>query len=232
MVNYIPLITTLISAIFAIVLLWQYSHRRKIHQLIWTAALGLYSLTALMEYLGNSDVLGPSPTLIRIYYAGTGPMVGLLGAGVLYLLTSKRWRKGYLAFVLILSVIVTLSTSVAQISSVDISEAFKMGLPQGFREVVTGFPATARIPTIILNITGSIILIGGALLSFIRDRSRTYNLALAVGGILPAFGGASIGFFNNAYIFFEFELAGTIFLFLGFILSIRHISKLEHLTKK
>ena len=83
----------------------------------------------------------------------------------------------------------------------------------------------------ILNITGALFLIGGALFSFIRDRGRVYNLPLAVGGILPAFGGASIGFFGNPDIFFEFELAGTIFLFLGFVLSIRYLSRLEHASK-
>jgi hypothetical protein len=97
--------------------------------------------------------------------------------------------------------------------------------------VVKGFPGTARIPTMILNIVGAIILIGGALFSYLRDRSRAYNLPIAIGGILPAFGGASIGFFNSADIFFEFELAGSIFLFLGFILSIRHLSGLEHSPK-
>jgi hypothetical protein len=89
---------------------------------------------------------------------------------------------------------------------------------------------TARIPTMILNITGAIFLIGGALFSYIRDRSRTYNIPLALGGILPSLGGASLGFFNNADIFFEFELAGTAFLFLGFILSIRYLSRRDDRT--
>ena len=226
MANQIPLITALVSTVFTALLLWQYAHRKKRHQLIWTLALALYGLTAFMEYLANPDVLGPSLPLIRLYYSGTGPMVGLLGAGVLYLLAPKRWSDIYLALVLALSAIVVLFTVSAQIPSPEIQLAFNAGLPQGFRAIVKELPMTARIPTIILNITGAVFLIGGSLFSYVRDRSRTYNIPLFFGGILPSLGGASVGFFNNADIFFEFELAGTILLFLGFVLSIRYLTRL------
>jgi hypothetical protein len=217
--------TALVSAVFTALLLWQYVRRRKMHQLIWTVALALYSLTAFMEYLANPNVLGPSLPLIKLYYSGTGPMVGLLGAGVLYLLAPKRWSDIYLALVLALSAILVLFTVSAQISSLEIQLAFNAGLPQGFRTIVKELPMTARIPTMILNITGAVFLIGGSLFSYVRDRSRTYNIPLFLGGMLPSLGGASLGFFNNADIFFEFELAGTILLFLGFVLSIRYLNK-------
>ena len=110
MANQIPLMTTLISAVFTVLLLWQYAQRKRRHQLIWTVALAFYSLTAFMEYLANPDILGPNLSLIKFYYSGTGPMVGLLGAGVLYLLASRRWSDIYLAFVLALSAIVVVST--------------------------------------------------------------------------------------------------------------------------
>ena len=178
-----------------------------------------------MEYLANPDVLGPSLPLIRLYYSGTGPMVGLLGAGVLYLLAPKRWSDIYLALVLALSAIVVLFTVSTQISSLQIQLAFDAGLPQGFRAIVKELPMTARIPTMILNITGAGFLIGGSLFSHVRDWSRTYNIPLFFGWLLPSLGGASLGFFNNVDVFFELKLAGTILLFLGFVLSIRYPSK-------
>ena len=224
MSNQIPLVTTVVSVLFTVLLAWQYAHRKKRHQIIWTVALALYSLTAFMEYLANPDILGPSLLLVRFYYSGTGPMVGLLGAGVLYLLASRRLSDIYLALVIVLSAIVVASSFSAQIPSVGIESAFNAGLPQGFRTVVTEFPMTARIPTIILNITGAVFLIGGSFFSYIRDRSRTYNIPLFLGGILPSLGGASLGFFNSSNIFFEFELAGTVLLFLGFVLSIRYLT--------
>ncbi|MGB9022843.1 MAG: hypothetical protein WCC94_05335 [Candidatus Bathyarchaeia archaeon] len=230
MTNQIPLMTALVSAVFTALLLWQYVHRKKGHQLIWAVALALYSLTALIEYLANPDVLGPSLPLIKLYYSGTGPMVGLLGAGVLYLLAPKRWSDIYLTLVLALSAILVLFTVSVQMPSLEIQLAFNAGLPQGFRAMVKELPMTARIPTMILNITGAVFLIGGSLFSYVRDRSRTYNIPLFFGGIFPSLGGASLGFFNNADIFFEFELAGTILLFLGFVLSIRYLSRFsDHL---
>ena len=140
MANQIPLITTLVSAVFTALLAWQYTHRRKRYQLIWTLALALYGLTAFMEYLANPDVLGPSLLLVKFYYSGTGPMVGLLGAGVLYLLASKRLSDIYLALVVALSIIVVVSTVSAQIPSAEIQSAFNAGLPQGFRAVVRSYP--------------------------------------------------------------------------------------------
>lgn len=224
MTNYIPLITSIVSVVFTALLFRQYVQRRR-HQLVWAAALALYSLTAFMEYLANPDVLGPNLLLIRFYYSGTGPMVGLLGAGVLYLLVSRRWSNPYFALVLALSAAVVLFTFSTQISPAEIQSAFNSGLPQGFRAIVKQFPMTARLPTMILNFSGAIFLIGGALFSYMRDRSRTYNIPLVLGGILPSLGGAFLGFFNNADIFFEFELAGTVFLFTGFVLSIRYLSR-------
>ena len=225
MANYIPLVTSIFSVIFTGLLVRQYKQRRKTHQLVWAGAMALYSMTALMEFLANPDVLGPSLLLIKVYYAGTGPMVGLLGAGVLFLLVARRWSTAYFAAVLVLTAVVVLFTFSAEIPSAEIQSAFSAGLPQGFRVAVTEFSMTARLPTILLNVTGAIFLIGGALFSYLRNRSRSYNIPLALGGILPSLGGSALGFYNNADIFFELELAGTILLFTGFVLSMKYLSK-------
>jgi hypothetical protein len=84
---------------------------------------------------------------------------------------------------------------------------------------------SVRVYAIVLNSVGGLALIGGALLSFVWDRSRSYNLFIVVGGMLPMLGGSMLGFLNYPDAFFEFELGGTVFLFLGFVLSSRYISK-------
>jgi hypothetical protein len=225
MANYIPFVTSIFSLIFTGLLIRQYAQRRRRHQMIWAGAMALYSMTALMEFLANPDALGPSLLLIKVYYAGTGPMVGLLGAGVLYLLVARRWSNIYFASVVVLSALVLFFTFSAEISPPEIHSAFNSGLPQGFRLVVSRFSMMARLPTMFLNVTGAIFLIGGALFSYVRDRGRSYNIPLALGGILPSLGGSALGFYNNADIFFELELAGTILLFTGFVLSMRYLSK-------
>jgi len=231
--SYIPLITTIVAAVFTALLLRQYLQRRKIHQAVWTFAMALYALSALMEYLANPDILGPSVPLIKVYYVGAAPLVGLLGAGVLYLLVRRSRADIYLYIVIVLSVVLLVGGATADLSGEEIRKGFEKGLPEGFRAASTSFPfLQARLPSIILNSTGGVLLIGGALYSFIRDRSRTYNIFLIIGGLLPSIGGTLLGIVGNPDVFFEFELGGTVFLFLGFILSMRYLRLREAVKTK
>ncbi|MFQ6134844.1 MAG: hypothetical protein ACE5KU_03395, partial [Nitrososphaerales archaeon] len=226
--DYIPLITTIVASVFTILLIWQYAHRRKIHQAIWTLAMALYAVSAFMEYLANPDVMGPSVTLIKIYYVCTAPLVGLLGSGVLYLLVRRKVANAYLAIVVILSLALLVGGGSADLSEEDIAAVFEEGLREGFGEASTSFPfVAARLPAILLNSTGGTLLIGGALYSYVRDRSRTYNIFLILGGLFPFIGGTLLGIFHYPYVFFEFELAGTVFLFLGFVMSMRYLRRRE-----
>ena len=226
MVNYIPLITTIVALTFTILLLWQFLNRKKIHQVIWAIAMALFAVAALMEFLANPDISGASGTLIKIYYASAAPLVGLLGSGVLYLLVPRKIAHIYLGIVIMLALALLVGVLSTHLSEVAISEAFQLSLPEGFRGAVRLFPfLTARLPSILLNITGGILLIGGALFSFITDMRKTYNIPLMMGGLFPSLGGFLLGIMDNADIFFEFELIGTIFLFLGFIMSMRYLAR-------
>ena len=181
MTNFIPLITSIVASIFTILLIWQLLNRRKIHQAIWTVAMALFAIAALMEYLANPEVMGPSGTLIKIYYASAAPLVGLLGSGVLYLLVRIKIAHIYLGIVIMLALALLVGVSSTDLSEVAISEAFQLSLPEGFREAVGLFPfLTARLPSILLNISGGILLIGGALFSFITDTHKTYNIPLII----------------------------------------------------
>jgi len=226
MTNYIPLVTTIVALTFTILLFWQLVNRRKIHQAIWTIAMALFAIAALMEYLANPNILGPSATLIKIYYVSAAPLVGLLGSGVLYLLVRRKIAHIYLGIVIILTLVLLVGGTSTDLSEEAITEAFQLNLPEAFREAIGLFPfVTARLPSILLNITGGILLIGGALFSFIIDMRKTYNIPLILGGLFPSLGGFLLGIMGNADIFFEFELAGTVFLFLGFVMSIKYLAR-------
>lgn len=225
MTNYIPLLTASVAVVFSILLFRQYLERRKVHQLVWTLGMVLYGLTALIEYLANPDVIGPNVLLIKIYYVSAAPLVGLLGAGVLYLLAPRRLSNYFLAFVIALSLILVASGFASSLDQAAINVAFQSGLPQGFSDTSMAFPSMVRAIAVILNSVGGTLLIGGALYSFIRDRTRSYNILIALGGILPSIGGFLLGITGNADVFFEFELGGTVLLFLGFLLSMRYIAR-------
>ena len=59
-----------------------------------------YDVSALMEFLINGDILGPSVIAFKVYYVLASPLVGLLGAGLMYLLARKRIADAFLYLVI------------------------------------------------------------------------------------------------------------------------------------
>lgn len=187
----------------------------------------LYAVSALMEFLMNSDVLGATVLLFRVYYILAAPLVGLLGAGVFYLLAPRRIAHYFLGFIIILSTGLAIMGFMTPLNQAVITQSFNGPLSEGFRAASQAYPMSVRIFAIILNSVGGIVLIGGAGLSVMRNRTRTYNIPLIIGGLLPMIGGSLLGFFGNPDVFFEFELGGAVFLFFGFILSDRYLRKID-----
>lgn len=225
--NYYPLLTAIVAFAFTLLLARQFIQRRKTHQILWTIGMLFYALSALMEFLMNRDLMGANATVFRVYYVLAAPLVGFLGAGVVYLLVRRRIANYFLGFVILLSVGLVMMGLTTSIDEAVIVESFSGELAEGFRAAIHTYPMSVRIFSIILNSVGGTILIGGALYSFIRDRSRTYNLLIFVGGLLPMVGGSMIGLLGDPNVFFEFELGGTVFLFLGFVFSDIYIRKRE-----
>jgi hypothetical protein len=219
--------TATVAFAFFLLLARQYMQRRRTHQLLWTVAMLFYSSSALMEFLMNSDVLGASPVLFGVYYALAAPLVGLLGAGVMYLLARKTVARFFLGFVILFSLALGVAVAVTPLAKATLAGSFSGPLANGFMAASGTYPMTVRVFAIVLNSVGGLVLIGGALYSYLRDRSRTYNILIAVGGILPMVGGSALGLFGYPDAFFLFELGGTVFLFLGFLLSARYIGRRE-----
>jgi hypothetical protein len=219
--------TAAVAFAFFVLLAHQYTQRRRMHQLLWTVAMLFYSASALMEFLMNADVSGPSPVLFGIYYALAAPLVGLLGAGVMYLLAKRTVARFFLGFVVLFSLALCAAVAVTPLSGATLAESFKGPLANGFMTASETYPMTVRVFAIVLNSVGGLILIGGALYSYLRERSRTYNILIAIGGMLPMIGGSALGLFGYPDAFFVFELGGTVFLFLGFLFSARYIGRRE-----
>ena len=225
--NFWPFLTTIVAFAFTASLARQYLERRKFHQILWTFAMLFYGIAALMEFLMNPDVLGPSVIAFKVYYILSAPLVGLLGAGVMYLLASKRKADIFLAFIAVLSAALLVTGIMTPLDEAVIVEAFEGSLGEAFHIAVDAYPMTVRRYAIITNIVAGLALILGALYSFLKDRRRTYNLLIFVGGVMPMIGGSALAFFDEPSLFFIFELVGTIFLYLGFIYSDRFIKARE-----
>jgi hypothetical protein len=223
--NYFPLISSIISAIFAILLAVQYSKRRKRHQLIWTISLVMFFVTTFLEfaaefmYVTYPSGIGWNEPMYKLYYVLTPPMVGLMGAGCLYLLTHKPAGKYFLYYTIIVTIPLFVFGSMAPVGDALQSEVVKAGSTE-----IGGLamPWYVRIFSPFLTVPGGIAIIGGAIYSFWLDKTRKYNLLIALGGLFPFFGGLRARF-GNPLFFYLLETVGILLLFTGFLLSWEYV---------
>jgi len=224
LIDYFPLITSIISATFTVLVGMQYLQRRKKHQLIWTIALFMFFFTSLLGFVSQPEIMEENIILYRLYYVLAAPMVALLGAGTLYLLTHKPFGKYFLVYIIIIFIPFAALVSTASIDPNEVAEGFeKIG--------GAAMPSYVRILSPLFTIPGSIFLIGGAFYSFWLDRTRNYNLLIALGGAFPFFGGL-IQRFGDPTFLSIFHTIGTLLLFIGFVLSREYVRKRIELEKK
>ncbi len=210
----IPLLTSVISFIFAVTVLDQFFARRRPHQLVWAIGLFMYFISAGTEFW--TQAWGLNLTVYRLWYLiGAIFVAAYLGMGTLYLLMRRRGAHIIMAVLLVMSLYAAVRVFTA---SIDLS-------------VLTGLsgkamPINVRLLTPFFNIFGTLALVGGALYSawvFWRRRILPHrvlsNTLIAVGAILPAFGGTLMRFGGSITAFYLLELAGIIIIFIGFLRS-------------
>lgn len=219
MINYFPLVSGIISAIFTILLATQYIRRRKTHQLIWAIALALFTLAYALEF--SSELYGWTETAYRIYYASVSPLVALMGVGTLFLLVRKSLGRYFLAYTILMSTVLMILAYTASIDRTILAEYSPPSAISG-----TAMPSSVRLISPLLTIPGSLILIIGALYSFWLDRSRSYVLLIALGGIVYSLSGSMARLGNLTYVSI-FQTVGIVLLFSGFLLSTEYIRKRE-----
>lgn len=219
MINYFPLVSGIISAIFTILLATQYIRRRKTHQLIWAIALALFTLAYALEF--SSELYGWTETAYRIYYASVSPLVALMGVGTLFLLVRKSLGRYFLAYTILMSAVLMILAYTASIDRMILTEYSPPSAISG-----TAMPSSVRLISPLLTIPGSLILIIGALYSFWLDRSRSYVLLIALGGIVYSLSGSMARLGNLTYVSI-FQTVGIVLLFIGFLLSTEYIRKRE-----
>ena len=222
---FYPLLATVISAAFAATLWRQYRRRPRAYLAAWAVALAIYAVAALTEVIGAAS--GWNPLLYRIYYFFGGiTVVGVLALGTIYLLAPRFGRVALWLLVVLAAIglagIVGTSLQPGLLDTHQVPSVDTIRLEQGIFNVV------AILMAAVLNIVGSVILIGGALWSAYGAWRRGSAQSRLVANILIAGGafivaGASTLFrvFHVYELFYVGQAIGVLVMFSGFLAAQR-----------
>ena len=219
--HLLPFVSTVITFCFAAAVLNRYRLGRKPHSLMWGIGLVLYGIGTLAEaYLA----LRWNSGLLRLWYlCGAMLTAAWLGQGTIYLLIRKPGVANSMAAALaLISLVAAWAVFTAPVNGA----SFQAGVPLStqYKELL-GRTGLMIGLTILLNIYGTITLVGGALWSawlFARKRvlpNRVLgNIFIAVGALLPASAGTFIRLGWGDWLYAS-ELFGAALMFLGFWLA-------------
>lgn len=208
-----PLVASIISFIFALIVLDQFFARRKAYQLVWAIGLLMYFIATGAEFW--VEVGGLNEIAYRLWYLfGAILVAAYLGAGTLYLLIPRRTAHIIMTILGIFSIYAAFKVFTVPLDLSSLTYLSGTAMPKG-----------VRLMTPFLNSFGTLALVGGALYSafvFWRRRFMPHrvvsNVLIALGAILPAVGGARMRL-GSPELFYILELLGVIIIFIGFLRS-------------
>lgn len=214
-----PFVSSVTSFVFAILVLKRYLVRKGTHLLLWGIGLVFYGIGGFCEaYYG---AFGWEAIIFRLWYLfGAILVAAWLGQGTVYLLAKTRWAHALMAILVIGSLYAALRVFTAELDPSLLTTSLHTGSELSGHAIVT---PGVRTLTPFFNLYGTVTLVGGALYSawlFWRKRvllHRTIgNILIAVGAMLPAFGGTFSRFGIPGALYIG-ELLGVILMFIGFI---------------
>jgi len=237
---FMSIAATLVTGAFTVLVFRRWLAHPKQHLLAWSIGLLMYFLGTLSQVV---LYFVWSPFFFGLWYWCGALMVATwLGQGTIYLLVRRGNIARNFQMALILVGIMTLPwvmfatpfNANAWVPGADMTVIFKAecapgpdGVPMIVNEGVfnaCSSRGTVRFFSPIMNIWGTIALVGGAVYSAVLFRRKQMlrsrmigNLFIAAGGILPAFSGALISLGDPSYKYFG-EMAGAILIFVGFMM--------------
>lgn len=185
-----PLIATIISALMAAVVWYQYATRRKPYQLTWAISFTLFAAASGAEWI--AETWGWTPLLAWSYYLfGATLVTGFLALGMVWLLWPGQVARLATWGIVALSGIAAISLWQTPVSVEALAEVGWTALER---------PAMVRGTSMLFNIGGTLLLVVGTLSSWLAMRRRPelrYRangiLILTVGVIVVATGGSLAG---------------------------------------
>ena len=225
----LPFASSLISIIFALVVLRRFTQRGGAHLLLWGIGMVFYAIGGFSE--GYFGAFGWSAAVFRLWYLfGAILVAAWLGQGTVYLLAKRNWANAFMLLLVLGSIYGAFRVFTAQLDPNLLTTSLHTGSELSGHAIVT---PGVRTLTPFFNLYGTLTLVGGAAYSaFIFWRKRILlhrtigNIFIAVGAILPAFGGTFSRMGTSGALYIS-EFLGAILMFVGFIRAITPIVEKE-----
>jgi hypothetical protein len=231
------IISTVVTGVFAVFVLRRWTEKRRPHLLAWGIGLTLYFIGTLCQVI---LYFVWSPFFFGLWYwAGALMVAACLGQGTVYLLVRRGSIARNINMALVLVGVMTLPWTLfltpfnadAWEPGRDITEIYRTeGNPETGEVTKAGIMplqsrGTVRFFSPIMNVWGTIALVGGAIYSAMLFRRKQImrnrmvgNWLIALGGLMPALGGALIRLGDPSYKYLG-EMLGAILIFIGFLLA-------------
>jgi hypothetical protein len=222
---FYALLAAVVSAAFSGALWAQYANRPRPYLRIWAIALAFYAIAALTEVIGAAA--GWNPILYRTYYFfGAIILVGVLGLGTIALL-APRYSRTALWLLVVLGVIgliaiIGANLQVAKLDTHQVPDADTIKAQGGL------FNVLAILMAALINIVGTIVLIGGAVWSAYSAWRRggaasriVTNVLIAAGAFIVAGASSLTRVFHVYEVFYVGQAIGVLVMFAGFLAAQR-----------
>jgi len=217
----LPFLSTLVTFAFAAAVLTRFLKRRGLHLLLWTIGLLFYGMGTLSEVVLGFTFSG---LMLKLWYlSGAMLTAAWLGLGTFHLLVRKRGVALTLTGVLaVLSLLAATLVLLAPLTTAASSYNVTLPISSQYKDILTRGGLTIVL-TILLNIYGTLTLVGGAVYSaviFWRKRvlfnRMIGNLLIAVGAIAPAMAGSFVRLGLPDLLYLS-ELIGVVLMYIGFV---------------
>ncbi len=219
--NVLPYISTIVTFAFTVAVYNRYRQRGGIHLLLWAIGLLFYGIGTLSEVILG---LTFNAFVLKVWYL-TGAMLtaAWLGMGTVHLLIRKGNTATFLTWVLaVISVFAFILILLAPVTSTTYDVTHPAS--EQYKEIFSRSGLIILL-TILLNIYGTLTLVGGAIYSaflFWRKKilaNRMFgNILIAAGALSPAMGGSFLRA-GLADLLYLSELIGAILMFIGFLMA-------------
>ena len=215
-VHFVPIATSILALLFAVVLGRRYRERGGTHLAWWCAGMVVYAAGTITESI--TTLFGWSTPVFKAWYISGALLGGApLAQGTAYLLLSRRTATRLALAVGALVLVAAVAVVLAPIR-------FELVEPHRLSGRVFGWSWVRRFSPFI-NLYAVILLVGGAILSAWRYRRRREarhrflgNVAIAIGAILPGIGGTFTRF-GHVEVLYVTELIGLIVIWAGYRLN-------------